>query len=98
MNEDYKYHLKPTSIFKKVVKRIIKRGYNLDLLDEVVITLAKGESLDSKYHDHALLGGDYKDCRECHIEPDWLLIYKKSEETLFLYQMRTGTHADLLSE
>ncbi len=71
-----------------------KRGYNLDLLDTVVDILAKGEALPEQYHDHAL-HGNFEGCRECHILPDWLLIYEKSEDTLYLYLTRTGTHSDL---
>ncbi|MCL2501061.1 MAG: type II toxin-antitoxin system YafQ family toxin [Defluviitaleaceae bacterium] len=88
------YTIKPTSKFQKDVKRVEKRGYNLSLLTEVVALLAKGEILPEKYLDHPLKG-NFKDCRECHITPDWLLIYRKNENTLFLYLTRTGTHSDL---
>jgi len=88
------YTVKPTSKFQKDLKRIEKRGYNLSLLTEVVALLAKGEPLPGKYLDHPLKG-NYKDCRECHITPDWLLVYRKKEDTLFLYLTRTGTHSDL---
>ncbi|MDR2546379.1 MAG: type II toxin-antitoxin system YafQ family toxin [Lachnospiraceae bacterium] len=88
------YDVKPTKRFKKDLKIIEKRGYNIDLLTDVIIKLSKGEQLEEKYHDHALKG-EYKGCRECHITPDWLLIYKIGEQTLYLYLTRTGTHADL---
>ena len=80
--------------FKKDLKLVKKRGYNLDLLDEVVTTLSRQELLDEKYRDHSL-SGSYEGFRECHIQPDWLLIYRADEEELFLFLSRTGTHSDL---
>jgi mRNA interferase YafQ len=91
------YSIKPTKKFKKDLKTVERRGYNLDLLSEVIIKLAKGEQLEEKYNDHTLQG-EYKGCRECHITPDWLLVYKIGEETLYLYLTRTGTHSDLFRE
>jgi len=88
------YTIKPTTKFQKDLKRAEKRGFNLFLLEEVIAILAKGESLPEKYLDHPLKG-NYRDCRECHITPDWLLVYRKKEDTLFLYLTRTGTHSDL---
>ncbi len=87
-----KYQLKPTSKFKQDLKTVKKRGYDLSLLTEVLEMLAAGETLPPKYKDHNLIG-NYKDCRECHIQPDWLLIYEVSENVLYL--TRTGTHSDL---
>lgn len=89
-----KYRIVQTGKFKKDLKSVIKRGYNVDLLGVVVDALADGQSLPAKYKDHALIG-DYKGCRECHITPDWLLIYELSETELFLYLTRTGSHSDL---
>jgi len=89
-----KYKIEMASRFKKDYKTIVKRGYNVKLLEEVVSILAKGEPLPEKYLDHPLKG-DYKGCRECHITPDWLLIYEVLENTLILYLTRTGTHSDL---
>jgi len=89
-----KYNIKPTSQFKKDLKTTQKRGYDLDLLKEVINILADGESLPQKNRDH-LLSGDYSGCRECHIAPDWLLIYEISDSELYLYLTRTGTHSDL---
>lgn len=80
--------------FKKDLKLAIKRGYNMTLMDEVVTSLSNGEILPLKYRDHDL-SGDYKGCRECHITPDWLLIYEIIEDELVLYLTRTGTHSDL---
>ena len=80
--------------FKKDFKRIIKRGYNIRLLEDVIEILASGQVLPEKYKDHNLTG-NYYDCRECHITPDWLLIYKINNNELILYLTRTGTHSDL---
>jgi mRNA interferase YafQ len=71
-----------------------KRGYNINLLTDVIKTLANGETLDAKYRDHQL-SGNYGSFRECHVQPDWLLIYAIEDDTLILYLSRTGTHSDL---
>lgn len=89
-----KYQLKPTNKFKQDLKTAKKRGYNIQLLKDVLEMLAAGETLPEKYKDHNLQG-NYKGCRECHITPDWLLIYEVSETQLILYLTRTGTHSDL---
>lgn len=89
-----KYTIKPSSKFQKDLKRIAKRGYNLSLITHVIQTLAEGETLPENYRDHAL-SGNYSGCRECHITPDWLLIYEIENEELFLYLTRTGSHSDL---
>ena len=89
-----KYRLKPTSRFQKDLKRIQKRGYQIQLIKDVVRKLSDGETLEAKYKDHQL-SGDYAGCRECHITPDWLLIYEIYEDELLLYLTRTGTHSDL---
>jgi len=81
-----------TSKFRKDVKRLQKRGKRFDEFQRVIRKLAGEESLEPKYRDHPLLG-EYKRTRECHIEPDWLLIYEATESELLL--IRTGTHADL---
>lgn len=86
--------IKYESSFKKDFKRMVKRGYNIKLLENVIEMLAHGETLPEKYRDHSLTG-DYKDCRECHITPDWLLIYQVDGNELILYLTRTGTHSDL---
>ena len=88
------YKIRPSVKFQKDLKRIQKRGYDISLLTEVLKILASGESLPPKNKDHNL-GGNYKGCRECHITPDWLLIYEISNGDLFLYLSRTGTHSDL---
>ncbi len=80
--------------FKKDLKLAAKRGYDLNLLDSIVEKLANRETLEEKYHDHAL-AGNYSGFRECHIEPNWLLVYKTDENELILFLSRTGTHSDL---
>ena len=84
----------PSGRFKRDLRTAARRGYNFDLLAEVVNTLAERRPLPEKNRDHAL-SGDYDGCRECHIAPDWLLIYQSDEDSLRLYLMRTGTHSDL---
>ena len=89
-----KYEIKFTSQFKKDLKQAKKQGKNTDKLFAVIEKLASGEALESKYKDHAL-AGNYKDCRECHVEPDWLLIYEIFENTLVLMLYRAGSHSEL---
>ncbi|MBQ5758761.1 MAG: type II toxin-antitoxin system YafQ family toxin [Schwartzia sp.] len=83
-----------TAQFKKDLKRIRKRGVDLALLDKVLDYLQREESLPMKYRDHALTG-DYTGFRECHIQPDWLLIYAIDKGQLILTASRTGSHSDL---
>lgn len=73
-----------------------KRGADLSLLDEVINTLHQGKALDKKYKDHMLVG-NYTGYRECHIEPDWLLIYLIEDDILTLTLVDTGTHSDLFT-
>lgn len=80
--------------FKKDYKRIVKRGYDIKLMEEIIQKLAKGEQLSEKNKDHSL-SGEYNGCRECHITPDWLLVYEIDNGELILYLTRTGTHSDL---
>lgn len=88
------YNLRPTKKFEKDLKKIKKRGYDIGLLTEVLKLLVSGEKLPAKYKDHELKG-KYVNCRECHVTPDWLLIYEIVEKNLILYLTRTGTHSDL---
>ena len=87
--------IKYQTAFKKDYKRVKKRGYNISLLEEVIDQLANQEELDKKYKDHALVG-QWIGFRECHIAPDWLLIYQIKEDELVLTLTRTGTHTELL--
>lgn len=80
--------------FRKDLKLAKKRGCNIELLQEVVDALAQEQKLDDKYRDHEL-SGSYRGFRECHIEPDWLLIYRIDQNTIELFLFRTGTHSDL---
>lgn len=89
-----KYKIVPSTKFKRDLKIAIKRGYDISLLNLVIETLANGDILSEKYHDHAL-SGNFVGCRECHITPDWLLVYELSDVEVLLYLTRTGTHSDL---
>ena len=80
--------------FKKDFNRMVKRGANPSLLEEVVTILANEQPLPDRYRDHSL-SGNYSGYRECHILPDWLLIYKVFQDRLVLVLTRTGTHSDL---
>ena len=86
--------IKYETSFKKDYKRVINRGYDTKLLEMVLEILVQDKSLPEKYKDHNL-SGDYIGFRECHITPDWLLIYQISNAELVLKLTRTGTHSDL---
>lgn len=86
-----------TTRFKKDYRQAMKRGLNIDLLDDVIRTLARGETLPEKNRDHELTG-DWAGHRECHILPDWLLIYRIEDDILVLTLSRTGTHSDLFGK
>lgn len=88
------YTVKPSNKFKKDLKQAEKRGLNLNLLSEAIKILAQGDTLPPNYNDHALTG-NFIGCRECHIQPDWLLIYEIIDSDLILYLTRTGSHSDL---
>ena len=93
-----KYDLQFTSQFKKDLK-LAKKKQNKDLgkLFEVIDILANGETLDAKYKDHSLTG-NYRETRECHIEPDWLLIYEIRGDVLVLMLYRLGSHFELFKK
>ena len=85
-----------TGQFKKDYKLAVKRGCDPKELEKVITLLVYEQPLPEKYRDHALTNSrNYKDMRECHIEPDWLLVYKVFRETLILRLIRTGSHSDL---
>ena len=92
-----KYIVKSTAQFKKDYKLAMRRGLNISLLEDVIATLAMGNSLPEKNRDHAL-GGNWSGHRECHILPDWLLIYRIEQNVLVLTLSRTGTHSDLFQK
>ncbi len=92
-----KYEIQRTSQFKKDFKLALKRNCDVNKFRKVVKLLASGETLPEIYLDHPLKG-NYSGYRECHIEPDWLLVYKITESVLILTLYRTGTHSDLFSK
>ena len=92
-----RYNISATVQFEKDVKLSKKRGLDLDLLFQVVDKLALDEPLPAKHKDHALKG-DFAGKRECHIMPNWLLIYKKEDTLQLLKLVRTGTHSDLFGK
>ena len=92
-----KYTVKTTTLFKKDFKLAMKRGLNIELLENIIALLSMGESLPEKNKDHALTG-NWVGHRECHILPDWLLIYRMEDDVLVLTLARTGTHSDLFSK
>ena len=86
------YEIVRTSQFKRDIKKALRRKKDPDKFKELIKQLVKGRSLAVRYQDHPLKG-NYRDCRDCHIEPDWILIYRIKRNELYL--IRTGTHADL---
>ena len=89
-----KYTVKPTSKFWKDYKLMVRRGADIALLDDVIAKLAEGIPLPARNRDHALTG-TYAKHRECHIEPNWLLVYRIEDNVLVLTLTRTGSHSDL---
>lgn len=88
------YEIEVTNRFLKDLKLARKRNLDENKLNTVVKLLANGEELPPKYHDH-VLAGDYKGCRECHITPDWLLVYSVADVLKIITLIRTGSHSDL---
>ncbi|MDR0840145.1 MAG: type II toxin-antitoxin system YafQ family toxin [Christensenellaceae bacterium] len=86
--------LKQTTQFKKDLQRMVKRGTDIGLLDEVIFLLRERKPLPAKYEDHPLTG-NWAGYRDCHIRPDWLLIYRINDEALVLTATRTGTHSEI---
>ena len=89
-----KYEIRFTTQFKKDIKLAKKQGKDIDKLFDLAERLANDEKLEEKYRDHEL-AGNFKGCRECYIEPDWLLIYEKFGDVLVLMLNRVGSHSDL---
>lgn len=93
------YTVQQTSGFKKSLKRMKKRGKDLTKIGVVVDKIMEGRVLEPKYHNHKLENdGGRENCWECHIEPDWLLIYRKEQGKLVLVLLETGTHSDLFGK
>jgi len=91
-----KYEIALTSAFKKQLKIIKKQNKKLKKLTEVINKLAEGGKLEPKYKDHKLENcKSFMNCRECHIEPDWLLVYRKDDDKLILLLIETGSHSEL---
>jgi mRNA interferase YafQ len=88
------YSLTTTNKFNKSLKLCKKRGYDLSLLQVVIDLLLVDGKLPNQYKPHKLVG-NYKDCWECHIKPDWLLVWKQNDTELILLLLETGTHSDL---
>ena len=86
-----------TTQFKKDYKLALKRHLDIELLDEIIRSLSRGETLPERNKDHALTG-DWVGHRECHIQPDWLLVYRIEDDVLVLTLTRTGTHSDLFGK
>ena len=89
-----KYKVIPSKRFKKDMKRCQKRGYDVQLIKDAIELLAKTGMLPAEYRPHKL-SGQYVGCWECHIQPDWLMIWEQNDTELFLLLTNTGTHADL---
>jgi mRNA interferase YafQ len=89
-----KYVILQTTRYKKELKRALKRGHDINLIKAIVLKLANGDPLDAKHKDHSL-SGSFAGFRECHITPDWLLIYLIENDIMTLTLTRTGSHSDL---
>ena len=91
-----KYTVKYSSDFKKCLEKVTKQGKDIDKLMAIITSLANKEKLDPKFRNHKLSNdGYFSDCYECHIEPDWLLVYKYFDDELVLLLVTTGNHSDL---
>ena len=97
MNNERKYRVIETTAYKRDRKVFISRGFNITLLDDAVDILASGGTLPERYRDHKLIG-NWKGHRECHITPDWLLIYKIEKNILVLTLTRIETHSNLFKK
>lgn len=97
--ENTKYHVQYTSRFKKEFKKVLKQGKDENLFLEVLNVIANGEALAEKYKNHKLINDKFfKECWECHIQPDWLLVYKIQDNELVLLLFATGSHSDLFGK
>lgn len=92
----YKYDVVYSTKFKKALKKLIKQGKVINELFDIIDKLANDEKLNMKYKNHSLVNDKYyKDCNECHINPDWLLIYRYNKDKLLLLLIDTGSHSEL---
>ena len=92
-----KYKVQPSTRFTKDLKLCKSRGWDTEIIKKVIKKLSNGMPLEEKYKDHSL-SGNWNGYRECHIQPDWLLIYRYTEDEPILYLTRTGSHSDLFQE
>lgn len=91
-----KYKIDATNDFKREYKKLKKQGKKLNKLANIVNRLANDEVLEPKYKDHQLTNSKrFTNCRKCHIEPDWLLVYRKSKEEVLILLVETGSHSEL---
>lgn len=90
-----KYKIQSSKTYRKQVKLLKKRGYNMALLSDVVTLISQGATLPARYQDHPLKG-KFRGYRDCHIKDDWILLYKIEENVLKLTLIQTGTHSDIL--
>lgn len=91
-----KYEVKYSNVFKKSLKKAIKQGKDINKLLDIVEKLANKENLESKYRNHNLINDKYyKNCGECHIEPDWLLVYQYHDDELILLLVNTRGHSNI---
>ena len=96
LSTNTKYLVRNSSTFNSGLKRVYKQGKDLEKLKKVILEIANGNILGEKYKDHLLSNSKhYKNCRECHIEPDWLLVYRIDNDELILLLIDTGSHSDL---
>lgn len=94
-----KYQIRYTTEFKRNYKKIKKQGKDIEKLKHIINKLANGMKLEEKYNDHALYNDKrFKHCRDCHIEPDWVLIYKYEEDEIILLLIYTGSHSEILDK
>ena len=92
----YKYDVVYSTKFKKALKKLIKQGKDINELFDIIDKLANDEKLNIKYKNHSLVNDKYyKDCNECHINPDWLLIYRYNKDKLLLLLIDAGSHSEL---
>ena len=95
----YSYTVHYSNKFKKSLKKVLKQGKNLDKLLDIVDKLANKEELEPRYNNHQLINDKYyKNCGECHIEPDWLLVYQYNEDKLILLLVNTGSHSEIFNK
>lgn len=98
ISTEFKYEVRLSSNFKKEYKKVKKQGKDIKKLKYVIEKLANGEQLEERYKNHNLVNNKkYQDCSECHIEPDWLLVYKNVNDELILLLVSTGSHSELFN-